>query len=606
MQAVGQAVEELSAGPDSGAGLARVLDAIAAWQASKNGRSARWEQVQRLERRLRSELERTRSAAPSVSARLARPLPGPATPPVVQGFAGAAGFEAELPDYGMIIPRGMTSEDIGTVVTGDGFELCLDSTGYPVLEFVSSPIRVLPGSAYDGRADRSTVFAALEDVLTRLGAARPNAPLTALFPSTAGYTVHADAEPDVRFGGRQTTMMRPKGMNLHYTVGVPTGGLTEFLTHVLEHARAHGGVMKASSEHLRDALVFGSEVASDLPRWAAARPQPAPRATEYERTALEGFMALTYAQIAAVAQYTASNIALTKNFAAVTSRMSLGGIRADLGPTARAYLDANAHAIRRQFTERFRDHIGETSVSGVLDRFVPGRSAADDGQGAPTIGDYLDNALMETPARPLTQNDALGVRTHYQSLDRNPDQSGTPRIDPGLVLLELRTYGERVFTVEGLEAEYGRLESLALDLYKRARAALGLRPVGLLPFAPVAGAEQRFVLEQLVRETLGDDQAVPRLTHTYNTWVSGDPAQASAAGAEFEAVGRGAAETVARSVGGEEELRQATIVMGLEGDLAFVPAATALTQKIADTLRHRVLLTLSPRTEPLQVCPNGL
>lgn len=114
----------------------------------------------------------------------------------VEGFGPASGFEAEVHKYKVVLHPGAVAGEYGDIVTLPGLlTITLDTAGgVPILEIVTKPARGLVRGFADGRAERSEVLTAFNEVLSRLQDARPGARLAQIFPASAGYVVDYLAE----------------------------------------------------------------------------------------------------------------------------------------------------------------------------------------------------------------------------------------------------------------------------------------------------------------------------------------------------------------------------------------------------------------------------
>ncbi|MER5525676.1 hypothetical protein ABT075_13850 [Streptomyces sp. NPDC002677] len=449
-------------------------------------------------------------------------------PPAVEGYAGALGFEAELHDYLVSIPPGDSEGNYPVAVDSPNLMITFDAANGVVLEVVSKPARVLDGGSPDGRADRRQVMEEFADVMRRLGQARPNQPLGSIFPERAGYRVDPlAAEFPVR---RRSGGGGAERLFLHYTVGVPIGGLAEFIRHASSHARQDSFVNRAARQHATDALEFGRQGAERFRQWRAA-PQFAHYGQGDDVREIEGFLALTYTQVAAVAQYALTRQSLLKNFSIVSSRESLAGMRAELSELARGFLQADAGYLRQSFLAAFSNHapVASSFEGGhVLDRPLPLRWARDTERVHARIGDYLDNALLANPARPLRQRDVMGIRSDFTELDHNR-HGGTPLIQPSVARLELRSHGARDATTADLTANVDDLARTSLRLYNDARGRRGLPPVGRpVAVSPAYGAQTGVMRQSAVP---GPPSRSTRLRGPYGGVLgAGQPAHSAAVG----------------------------------------------------------------------------
>ncbi|MEU7288280.1 glycosyltransferase, partial [Streptomyces flaveolus] len=496
LKAVDAAVRTVTEHPGDPGAVRRALDAIRDWESGKGGGSDRREAVERLRQELIRLLDGGRSAAAQIlplprtrvplapQTHVAAPQAGRAAQAqLVEGRAGAAGFEAELHEYGVLLPPDASEDDYDVLVDTPTLTITLDmGAAGPILEVVSKATRVLSGAADDGRQEKSAVLAQFDDVLTRLRKARANDRLDRVFPAEAGYRVDPLAgELRLRPGAKGPT----ERLFLHYTVGIPLAGIIPFLEHVRQQGRQDTAITQAAQGHLADALRFGRETASPFHQWLAANLEFQRLARPDDVPALEGFLALAYTQVAALAQGTLSHVNMPKNFSAVTSRVSLAGARAGLGTAGQFFLEEHATTIARHFADSFRSYFKEVrDVPDILADWIPPRWAGDR-RSPGTIGQYLANALLARPDLFLGQDTALGVRTDFQELDHNRLPDGTPRLDPPVVVLELRSYGTRYASRQDLLHNYATLEGQALRLYNEARQLRGLNAVGR-PLPPVA------------------------------------------------------------------------------------------------------------------------
>ncbi|MGW7674275.1 hypothetical protein ACWGJX_45680 [Streptomyces sp. NPDC054775] len=316
----------------------------------------------------------------------------------------------------MSLPHGASATDYDVLVDTPTLTITLDvAVRDPILEVVSKPTRVLSRAANDGRQEKSAVFAQFDDVLARLRRARTNQPLASVFPAEAGYNVDPGAG-DLRI--RPRVQGSAEQLYMHYTVGIPVAGMIPVLEHVQQHGRQDSALTRAVQRHLADCLRFGREAAAPFHQWLAAHRELHAFARPDDVAALEGFLALTYTQTVALAQEALSRFNLPKNFAAVTSRVSLRA-RNGLGTAALAFLDHYATSIAGHFTASFRSYFKQVrDVPDILADRLPPRRDGDRPLPA-SICHYLDNALLSRPARLIGHNDALGIRNDFWELDHN-------------------------------------------------------------------------------------------------------------------------------------------------------------------------------------------
>ncbi|EGJ73782.1 hypothetical protein STTU_0993 [Streptomyces sp. Tu6071] len=495
LRAVDRAVRRLQegwGGPNEAALRDRVTHRIAEWRATKSGRSSRDEAV----RRLRREIEE-RSAQPAAGAagssrrrsprdlgqRSAAPLlPSPEHTPQVEGFAPARGFEAEVHLMRVAVPRDVDHRALGTLVSVDGLlDITIDHVGeHAVLEIVSRPARALAGGQDDGRAEPRAVATAFLDALHRIAHAPRTARFPALFPASHGYTVDMEAE-ELWLQEHPSTQIL-----VHHTVAVPVAGYPALLRHVLGRMRpAAGPVLTAAHEDGRQALLVGEAGGSRFAEWLRTYPEWAEAATASDMADLVGALTLGYAQVASAFRGRQPRTNYPKDWTAATSRESLAAVRASLGAAPRAFLEHQAATLAGVMGSAL-GYDGDPLTQRLRDVGLGPR---------PTLGEYLDNLLRESPARPVDQYESHVVRSNFDTLDSNPDGWGRPRIVPAAVRVEVRSYAPVDSRDDDVLEQSDTLAGVALETYNEARAVRGLPPVGYAaypaPPAPVLDRPRR-------------------------------------------------------------------------------------------------------------------
>jgi hypothetical protein len=325
-----------------------------------------------------------------------------------------------------------------------------------VLEIVTAPVAVVPGDA--GRADGGNVLERVEEVISGLRRLGDGQAIERIFPAER-FAYSDEARGAFVHPG-------PPGMPfdflVHFTAGVPIVRMHEFLSGARDHT-----MPVSARDHLVDGLTFGNEIAAryarTLPGLAGHRIPPYAvhlLAGRADVSAVRGFLALVYAQVAPIVHgRPGQNVAL-KVRAAAASRTSLAGIRATLPDPVRTFLEHHAADIQETLVQRMRQRRPEIRGTAPLSLRGLERSPR-------TIGEYLATALL--PGRPpIDQGQALGVNAHFDGPDINEG-----RLEPPLVLVELRRLGDRAYsrqTAEGLKLQYELVVSLARRAYTEARA----------------------------------------------------------------------------------------------------------------------------------------
>ncbi|MGI5229453.1 hypothetical protein [Actinoallomurus sp. CA-142502] len=371
-----------------------------------------------------------------------------------------------------------------------------------VLEIVTAPITTaVPGDG-EGRVIGEDVLATVERVYHGLEQAEGRAEgeriaIEEIFPEDL-----FEYSPDAR-GAHVSS--GPSGLRLglpfHFTAGVPITRMHEFLS----EARDHTAPQEAARAHLADGLQFGNEIAAmyaeTLPEYEGYEiPSYAVHlfARREDVSAVRGYMALVYAQIAPIVHGEPSRYLGIRSRAAAVSRISLAGILETLPEPVREFLDGN--------DERIEDALLRMLQYRNLEREDEPLSGYRlwDSEGDYDLGDYLDTALAPDMEE-INQNQALGVRTHFDKPDTNDGRLQLP-----LVLVELRNLGgvePRRQTLEDLKRHYAMVESMAKRRYTE---ALALKTAAITDADRLAAAA---TFEDLTRFQDAIDQGI--------AWVQG-------------------------------------------------------------------------------------
>ncbi|KOG87430.1 hypothetical protein ADK38_25475, partial [Streptomyces varsoviensis] len=484
LRAIDDAVRRLPDNP-SERHLQRVLTAVDAWRAVKSRSSHRWEAVSQLRRAVNArlaEFESQPAAQPGPSSRhrsaggsqMVPLVPVPQRQPQVTGYGPADGFEAELRGYQVVLGHDDDPGEYGNVVELPGLlTITLDKFGgVPVLEIVTRPSRGLQGGAFDGRAERSDVVAAFEQVLQILRRVTPERSytLSQLFPASLGYEVDQLAEGlRVKINSYSTNHML-----VHQTATSPLSEMAEYIRHVRSNTLGSTPPTQVARRDADAALDFSRDARNAFRNWVGQNPDFAPYVTEWDADELRGALALGYMQVAAVIRGRSPQHH-PKDYTVASSRASLAAIRSGLGYAPQAFLEANADALAARFTRTFNSHSSRPN-DALLDGLM--RQRGPEHQPA-TFGEYLDNLLVAEPARFVSQLEAMSIRTHFVQLEGNPVR-GRALLDPLVVVTENRAYGPapeqatQATTVQGAAT----LSDFSLRLYNQARVRRGLEAVG--------------------------------------------------------------------------------------------------------------------------------
>ncbi|MCA1196115.1 hypothetical protein LCD35_28585, partial [Saccharopolyspora sp. 6V] len=348
---------------------------------------------------------------------------------------GGMGLEGELHNIGISLPRGYTTNDFETIVDAPEFSIVLDD-GHsgPVLEIVSKPFAVVDGDL--GRPSAEQVHRAVQDAVRRLRNARDRTRLERVFDDD-----RFDVDPDAgEFPIRKYSQHNQDEIYAHYSAGVPLAGLPRFMRYISDSMRT-GGFNSAARQQLRDGMSLARRISDEAAE--------ANGFSRFERKELEGFLALTYTQFAAIAERHYAGTGMGKNYAALNSRVEIWEARRALSQDVRRYLDGASRDLAARFAGNFRSGVvnANPGVALLQERVPPRvRNARSSGR---TLGDYLDGAFSSRPAHRVSQYDALVIRT-TMGMDHNYS-GGVPLLDPPALVAELRVQGSSRESPNGLQ-----------------------------------------------------------------------------------------------------------------------------------------------------------
>jgi site-specific recombinase XerD len=373
---------------------------------------------------------------------------------------------------------------------------------WSVVEFVPMPFGVT-GQPHDTRAaDRATVMASMREKLKSLLKMvtehpdhRPQLPAQELFPVEEGWELYPAQEGwDGEWAGAADTTLdilpitAPGGESLvlypQYTAGVPLTEMHEFLKYTLTQAPYEGVV-----QILSDGLDFGDELAQRFVEWRFGVTVPRTSLDtlgEIESVAaIRGMTALVFPHIVAqMVSYLYPQI-LTKNFLVVASRVAFAGIRQQLSGDAKTFLAQHAQPIRDSLLNRFRlawpdyerPYYEQARIHreyhAFAKRLPDGRidllslPIPDNAEGM-TIGNYLDNALLDRPAQRVDQTDGIGMLTQFDEADTNEG-----RLTVALIPVELRGFGPYPAGIHDAEEALTSIDDVLGPMYDQAQHRLG-------------------------------------------------------------------------------------------------------------------------------------
>ncbi|MEU2227280.1 hypothetical protein [Streptomyces sp. NPDC018347] len=401
---------------------------------------------------------------------------------------GAVGVETEMPRWRITFPRGFRAGidmSVTNIARSRSFRVVVEDweTTAPFIEVVSEPLAVVPGDA--GRVDVADYVADYRALRDRLARLPDGARLSEAFPRAAGFGVWAPLA-DAR-------LSRVPGIGdfvePQFTVGVPVSELHSFLQHVRDNGPDDSDYLR---QHIDVGLALGTDIAAAYLRTVLPGvPDLSPKLVVFaERSeavsALRGFLALTYTQVAArgywhaLAAARVPDVPLAKNMAAALTRTDLAGIRAGLPPEVRAFLSARADTVKQMFVQYFTRALRVDGMYGGLFAGVtefPLLQAGAFGSMDTSIGEYLSAALTDVPPPVLLrsrQDYVFGMHTGFPTMDTNDGRLRIP-----LVPVELRFYGPDRTTDAGLLATLDTVVAQARSAYDNARDRSVLPPRAL-------------------------------------------------------------------------------------------------------------------------------
>ncbi|WP_033341512.1 hypothetical protein [Catenuloplanes japonicus] len=355
-------------------------------------------------------------------------------------------------------------------------------------ELVTGVMRTVPGEDdYVGLADVEPLLRAAE--VRRADARGRGLRLADMFPRADGFRV-TEAGQGAVVAGRPVGS--ESGARFQHTVGVPPGGLREFLQHVLEHTWRPG-----SARHLEAALAFGDYAAArflarrDLGAgWEDSVPFPAggltrPVALDPHARQLAGYLALLYSNAAGIA-HGVVYAGLGKDNLAVAGRNTMAFVVDELPQPVRDHLGHDAVHLADAFRERVQRTVEELDerAAPLLRRMgatrfadVPYPVRTHHGEDPAsmerlfggTAHTYFQRGLRGSPDDPFAEV----VVDQFRSLN----VGAVPAPDRGngelpLVVMEVRSYGERLQSVVDGIAHHRTLTDVARSTFARERQTL--------------------------------------------------------------------------------------------------------------------------------------
>ncbi|MFI6785125.1 toxin glutamine deamidase domain-containing protein [Micromonospora sp. NPDC050276] len=321
-----------------------------------------------------------------------------------------------------------------------------------------------------GRPSWDSVFREIRGVGERLASAplwqsgQPGLPIEMLYPPEEGWEITPDGQ-----GAQVFVPFRDDSLYVQWNIGLPIGdglGMARWLA-----SDPHPPIFEAQVL-LRGGIEFGRDVVA---QYLGVPPNEAESYLYLPEVAqLWDFMVHTYTHVSAVAEHDAAKVGmLLKNLLSIGLRNPLDVVRKSLPDSVRLFLEVNAPTIRQMWTARFHRHI--TSESAYRDEYerrhgadgidylrlqTPEVEGVDD---RVTIGQYLDNALLDNPETRVEQLLAVGLNSGsgsdpFEKLDNNQGRSKESAV------YEIRRLRLERVSVDQMDEDHTRIVGLIGDL----------------------------------------------------------------------------------------------------------------------------------------------
>ncbi|MFG1873187.1 toxin glutamine deamidase domain-containing protein [Micromonospora arborensis] len=321
-----------------------------------------------------------------------------------------------------------------------------------------------------GRPSWNSVFGEISGVGERLRLAprwqsgQHGLPIEVLYPPEAGWEITPDGQ-----GAQVFVPFRDNSLYVQWNVGVPPGdglGLAKWLASDQNTPFAEPRAL------LLDGIEFGREVVAF---YLGVSPDTAESYLHMPEVAkLWDFMTHTYTHVSAAAEADSVRMRmLVKNLLAIGLRNPLHVVREKLPQSVRVFLEVNATAIREMWTERFREHITSRSIYRQeeyrrrrdLDSidFLQLHTPKTEDDHPYTIGQYLDNALLDNPQFRIKQDEAVGLNSGSgtEPFERLDDNQG--RLKESAVY-EIRRLRQNRVSADEMDRDHAEIVSLLRGL----------------------------------------------------------------------------------------------------------------------------------------------
>ncbi|CCA59142.1 hypothetical protein SVEN_5856 [Streptomyces venezuelae ATCC 10712] len=331
-----------------------------------------------------------------------------------------------------------------------------NGAGYSNLEFVTGAVKVVGSEAATGPGTLDRLLDEIRTVSEAFYAATDGTRLQDMTLDLEVLPAGADARlrPGFAYPEYAGRPGMGDGLFVHYSVGVPLGGMPLFFDHLRDAAPVAPG---APNLRARFRLTQAKDFAAEVVAGYTKANEGSKKRKRLETDALDGYAQLFYTQIAAVADYLAqdADIGQIKNLTAVLSRSRLSDVRALLDPEFQTYLADNSDTILNTLADY--QEKSETAGAPPLD-FRENSTRNIDGNVVSLIS-YYESALTGTPA--VDQQSVFGGMNQIA-----PHKEGGAMMVP----FEIRTMGSLMKTWDELRAELHDLANWAEQSYRHDRS----------------------------------------------------------------------------------------------------------------------------------------
>ncbi|MGC4852218.1 toxin glutamine deamidase domain-containing protein [Micromonospora sp. DT4] len=284
-----------------------------------------------------------------------------------------------------------------------------------IIEDVTIPTVVYPDGDV-GRPDWNPISQELKAVAERLGrvslwrrgSIEESTAIEKIYPPEAGWEIGED------FQRARVLIARPNtGDYIQWTVDVPLGDGVDLAQWLLKEGRTY---LPSAHRILREGIAFGRLIAA---HYLDVKPADVERYRHEPGVAeLWDFMTHVYTHASAVSFHVNRRFpdvqGLAKNRLAIALRNPLTAVRAALPAPVRGYLEYAATTIKEQWAKHRGFNLREKYPPDSWTPELRSGSLLDcqlETDTIVSIGDYLDNALLARPAKPIDQCAALGINS---------------------------------------------------------------------------------------------------------------------------------------------------------------------------------------------------